>query len=135
MLIETPAPRSRVLVIDDDRSIRRSLEKFLGDLGYAVTTAADGQEGLDALDSVNPDVVLLDLGLPGIDGLEFLERVRGRELRLGDHPALLLAVPASAERLQLVFDRVAVSADGDEGGFAHDRVPLGRALGPTSDIV
>jgi two-component system response regulator AtoC len=76
---EPPPPRSRVLVVDDDRSIRRSLEKFLGDLGYAVTTAADGQQGLDALDAVSPDVVLLDLGLPVVDGLEFLERVRGRE--------------------------------------------------------
>ena len=76
---QAPPPRSRVLVVDDDRSIRRSLEKYLGDLGYAVTTAADGQEGLDALDAVSPDVVLLDLGLPIVDGLEFLERVRGRE--------------------------------------------------------
>ncbi|MDO9021454.1 MAG: sigma-54 dependent transcriptional regulator [Deltaproteobacteria bacterium] len=76
---QAPPPRARVLVVDDDRSIRRSLEKYLGDLGYAVTTAADGQEGLDALDAVSPDVVLLDLGLPIIDGLEFLERVRGRE--------------------------------------------------------
>jgi two-component system response regulator AtoC len=55
------------------------MEKFLGDLGYAVTTAADGQQGLDALDACSPDVVLLDLGLPVLDGLEFLERVRGRE--------------------------------------------------------
>ena len=74
-----PPPRYRVLIVDDDRSIRRSLEKFLGDLGYAVTTAADGQEGLDALDAASPDVVLLDLGLPIVDGLEFLERVQGRE--------------------------------------------------------
>jgi two-component system, NtrC family, response regulator AtoC len=79
MQSDPPAARSRVLVIDDDRSIRRSLEKFLDDLGYAVTTAADGQEGLDALDAVAPDVVLLDLGLPVLDGLEFLERVQGRE--------------------------------------------------------
>ena len=55
------------------------MEKFLGDLGYAVSTAADGQQGLDALDAVAPDLVLLDLGLPVLDGLEFLERVRGRE--------------------------------------------------------
>ncbi len=84
---EAPAARFRVLVVDDDRSIRRSMEKFLGDLGYAVSTAADGEAGLAALDATAPDVVLLDLGLPIVDGLEFLERVRGRE---GTPPILVV---------------------------------------------
>ncbi len=84
---EPPAAKARVLVVDDDRSIRRSMEKFLGDLGYAVSTAADGEAGLAALDATQPDVVLLDLGLPVLDGLEFLERVRGRE---GTPPILVV---------------------------------------------
>ncbi len=73
------APRSHILVVDDDRSIRRSLEKFLGDLGYAVSTAEDGPGGLAAIEQGGIDLVLLDLGLPGLDGLEVLARLQGRE--------------------------------------------------------
>ena len=68
-----------LLVVDDDRSIRRSLEKFLGDLGYAVTTAGDGLEAMAALEKGSFDLILLDLGLPGLDGLEVLGRLQGRE--------------------------------------------------------
>jgi DNA-binding NtrC family response regulator len=72
-------PRAHILVIDDDRSIRRSLEKFLGELGYAVTTAEDGTSGMAVVDQGHIDLVLLDLGLPGMDGLELLGRLQGRE--------------------------------------------------------
>jgi two-component system response regulator AtoC len=68
-----------VLVVDDDRSIRRSLEKFLTDLGYLVSTAEDGAQALAAIERGDKDVVLLDLGLPVIDGLEVLSRLEGRE--------------------------------------------------------
>ncbi len=79
MTREAPVGRMHVLVIDDDRSIRRTLEKFLTDLGYAVSTAEDGPRGLAAIEQGGHDVVLLDLGLPGLDGLDVLERVQGRE--------------------------------------------------------
>jgi DNA-binding NtrC family response regulator len=68
-----------ILVVDDDRSIRRSLEKFLGDLGYTVTTAEDGLKALAAVEAGAFDLILLDLGLPGLDGLEVLARLQGRE--------------------------------------------------------
>ena len=61
---------ARILVVDDDRSIRRSLEKLLLGEGYDVVTAGDGQEALALL--AGADVVLLDLGLPGKDGLSVL---------------------------------------------------------------
>ncbi len=79
MSLRSQGLRSHILVVDDDRSIRRSLEKFLGDLGYAVSTAEDGPSGLAALEVGGIDLVLLDLGLPGMDGLEVLARVQGRE--------------------------------------------------------
>ncbi|MBI5514399.1 MAG: sigma-54-dependent Fis family transcriptional regulator [Deltaproteobacteria bacterium] len=70
-----------VLVVDDDRSIRRSLEKFLRDLGYEVSTAEDGEQGLAAIQAGDKDLVLLDLGLPRLDGLEVLDRLQGTEPR------------------------------------------------------
>jgi DNA-binding NtrC family response regulator len=65
--VNESVPVARILVVDDDRSIRRSLEKFLGGLGYEVETAADGDAALAAPAA---DVVLLDLGLPGRSGFE-----------------------------------------------------------------
>ena len=76
-----------VLVVDDDRSIRRSLEKFLTDLGYLVSTAEDGAQALAAIERGDKDVVLLDLGLPVIDGLEVLSRLEGRE---GTAPVIVI---------------------------------------------
>jgi len=61
---------TRVLVVDDDRSIRRTLEKLLTDEGYEVAAAADGRAALAGVEGA--DLVLLDLGLPEIDGLEVL---------------------------------------------------------------
>jgi two-component system response regulator AtoC len=66
-----------VLVVDDDRSIRRTLEKFLQGEGHHVTTAGDGREAIAAIRTGCHEVVLLDLGLPEIDGLEVLSQVNG----------------------------------------------------------
>jgi two-component system response regulator AtoC len=66
---------ARILVVDDDRSIRRSLEKFLQGEGYEVVTAADGDEAI-AQDGV--DVALVDLGLPGKNGFDVLAALAAR---------------------------------------------------------
>jgi two-component system response regulator AtoC len=63
---------AHALIVDDDRSIRRTLEKLLVGEGYGVASAADGVEALHAIRTSAIDVVLLDLGLPQMDGLEVL---------------------------------------------------------------
>src|SRR5687767_7467574 len=68
---------TRVLVIDDDRSIRRTLEKLLRGEGYDVVTCEDGRAGLEALRGGGVDLCLLDLGLPELDGLQVLAGVQG----------------------------------------------------------
>jgi two-component system nitrogen regulation response regulator NtrX len=70
--------RENVLVIDDERGVRTALEAILRDEGYAVLSAATGEEGLELLPSASVDAVLLDVWLPGIDGLETLRRLRDR---------------------------------------------------------
>ncbi len=70
---------TRILVIDDDRLMRRSVALSLTDAGYATETAGSGEEGLALARSVPPDLVLLDIGLPGMDGLETL-RVFQKEI-------------------------------------------------------
>jgi CheY-like chemotaxis protein len=64
-----------VLVVDDDRSIRESLEELLVDEGYRVRVATDGREGLEVCASAPPpDVILLDISMPVMDGHEFSRR-------------------------------------------------------------
>ncbi|HXQ50622.1 MAG TPA: response regulator transcription factor [Stellaceae bacterium] len=73
----TGAAPSSVLVVDDEPAIRRFLRTGLEVQGYRVIDAADGTEALDALRRSAVDVLVLDLGLPGIDGFEVIKRVRG----------------------------------------------------------
>jgi two-component system, OmpR family, KDP operon response regulator KdpE len=73
----TGRPSGRVLVVDDEPQIRRALAVNLKARGYDVDQAASGEEALHLAAARHPDVVLLDLGLPGIDGLEVIRGLRG----------------------------------------------------------
>jgi two-component system KDP operon response regulator KdpE len=68
---------TRVLVVDDELPIRRALTANLKARGYEVDAAETGEQALDLAARHHPDVVLLDLGLPGIDGLEVIDGLRG----------------------------------------------------------
>jgi len=68
----------RILVVDDEPGVRTALESILLDEGYRVVSAASGEEGLEASAREAFDAVLLDVWLPGIDGLETLKQIRGR---------------------------------------------------------
>jgi CheY-like chemotaxis protein len=66
----------RVLVIEDSPSVRRLIEVCLRVLDVDVSSAEDGVTGLDQISSTNPHVVVLDIGLPGLDGWEVLSQLR-----------------------------------------------------------
>jgi len=80
-----PAPEAattraaKILVIEDDRYVRTLLCDLLGAWGYVPDAAADGREGLALFDRGRYDVVLTDLGMPGITGLQVVESVRDRD--------------------------------------------------------
>ncbi len=81
----------KILVVDDEAQIRRALGSILSTRGYQVTFAADGSEGLDLAIDQNPDLVILDLAMPGLGGLEVC-----RELRTWyTAPILVLSVRGS----------------------------------------
>ncbi len=67
---------AKILVIDDDRSVRRLLETFLRRKGYEVVLADTGQRGLELFRHECPDIIVLDLKMPGMDGLTVLQRLR-----------------------------------------------------------
>lgn len=68
---------ARILVVDDEPQIRRSLQVNLENKNYAVETAASGEEALEAIARRKPDVVIVDLLLPLMDGIELTRRIRG----------------------------------------------------------
>jgi two-component system response regulator ResD len=70
------APRRRILVVDDEASIREVLTQYLELEGFTVLQAADGVEALRSAEAQPPDLVVLDLMLPGMDGLEVCRRLR-----------------------------------------------------------
>lgn len=70
----------RILVVDDEPGVRSALEGILGDEGFQVETAETGEQGLERLAEGSFDAVLLDVWLPGADGLETLQRLRERNL-------------------------------------------------------
>ena len=80
----------RALVVDDDEGVRYTLCAFLEDAGVEVHQAADGNEGLAQIDALEPDLVLTDLRMPGLDGMTLLSKVRERA-----HPPLVVMITAN----------------------------------------
>jgi DNA-binding response OmpR family regulator len=75
-----------ILLIEDDSSIRSAITRALTDLGHVVTTSNAGMPGLEAAVEISPDVVLLDLGLPDIEGLQVLAMLRA----VSDVPVIII---------------------------------------------
>ena len=103
----------RILVIDDDAALRYTLEAVLSDAGFAVETAESGEKGLVAFETGGCDVVLTDLAMPEMDGMQVLERLRALDpsvpvLMLTAHGSERLAVAAikagAADYLPKPFD-------------------------------
>lgn len=91
--------RGQLLLVDDDLSVRRLLAEALRLEGYDVDVAGDVDEGWQAIETRRPDVVILDVMMPGGDGLHLLRRVRGTaELR--DLTVVLLSARAQPEDLR-----------------------------------
>jgi two-component system response regulator MprA len=87
----------RVLVVDDDRAVRDALRRALTLAGYEIEVADGGQTGLDLAVSFVPDAIVLDIGLPDVDGLELCRRLRS----VGDRVPILMLTARDA-----VADRV-----------------------------
>ena len=68
--------KANIIIIEDEKNICNFIETVLSPQGYQVTCANTGTDGLKLIESLKPDVVLLDLGLPDMDGLELIQEVR-----------------------------------------------------------
>ena len=69
-------PKTKVLVVDDEEHIRLLYSEELKDEGYEVDTAKDARDATKKIDEFKPDIITLDIRMPGIDGIEFLRKFR-----------------------------------------------------------
>jgi two-component system, OmpR family, response regulator ResD len=143
---------TRVLVVDDEPMVREVLERYLEKEGFAVATAADGGAALNAFEAAQPDLVLLDLMLPGIGGLEVFRRIRasaktpvimltakgeetdrvvGLELGADDYVTKPFSPREVVARVRAVLRRV-----GGGGGPAPERIVVGdlEIEGPRREV-
>jgi len=93
----TNAPPPHILVVDDDERLRKLLRKYLADNGYAVSTAADALEARQQLGAIAPDLIVLDVMMPGESGVELTKSLRTKSAV----PILLLtAMGATSDRIK-----------------------------------
>ena len=144
--------RGKVLVIDDEPSIVDLFTEYLNGQGFDVISAGGGEEGLDRLRLDGPDIVLLDMRMPGLDGLETLRRIR--KINMGV-PVLMISgnddIAAAKEAIALgafdytlkpvdfnylgrALDKMLASAPSSEPGLAQAEVTAGSTHGLLYDL-
>ena len=105
-----------ILVVEDDGITRTMVSAMLMDAGYHVRTVSDGRECLDCLENFTPDVILMDIQMPGLDGLEVCRKLKD-DVRLETIPVVFATGSTDDETLQAAFDA---------GGRDYIRKPLNR---------
>jgi type II secretory ATPase GspE/PulE/Tfp pilus assembly ATPase PilB-like protein/CheY-like chemotaxis protein len=96
-------PASKVLLVDDEDSLRKVMRDLLERDGYVVTEARDGVQALDQVDRVGPDIIVLDLNLPGLDGYGVLSHLRSRPAT-ANIPVIVLTAKGDEDNEVRVFE-------------------------------
>ncbi|HRI54461.1 MAG TPA: response regulator, partial [Pseudomonadota bacterium] len=126
-----PVRSRRVLVVDDSVMIRQLLSLVLGAAGYSVTTADDGRHGLAVCEQGLPDLILCDLDMPEMGGMEMLQKVRARWPKL---PVIIFSNHSSPELQQraqaLGVSEYVVKAEYNKESLLH---AVERVLGPAGE--
>ena len=74
--------RQSILLVDDDQEFRKAMKKMFEKAGYDVTVSADGQEALDAIAEKSFDLIISDLRMPNLNGMELMEELKRRKINL-----------------------------------------------------
>lgn len=94
----------KVLIVDDDRDLCENLGKILGMDGYRTVFAHDGSRALEVMGAEQPDVVILDIKMPGMDGMEVLKKIREHSARVA--VIILTAFPSVESAVDAVRDKI-----------------------------
>jgi DNA-binding response OmpR family regulator len=90
--------RKKILVVDDEENILKTISDLLLANGYEVMTAKDGKEGIEKAHKGNPDLILLDIMMPKISGLELLKKIKSSE-RSAHIPIIILSAKSDLDTL------------------------------------
>jgi CheY-like chemotaxis protein len=107
----------RALLVDDDEVVRRGVRQALEPIGWQVTEAENGQVAVESLTATRPDVIILDLMMPKMDGFEFLDELRSRQDWQGIPVVIITAKDLTQEdrdRLNGGVERIIQKSDRDE---------------------
>ena len=94
-----PSSGKKILIIEDDRFLRELITRKLSDEGFVVIEAVDGEEGIKKVKEKKPDLILLDLILPSIDGFEVLSQIK-KEESLKSIPVIILSNLGQKEEVE-----------------------------------
>jgi two-component system phosphate regulon response regulator PhoB len=126
--METSVVSNRVLLAEDDRFLRRACETSLRARGFTVSTAADGEEALRAARAERPDLIVLDMLMPKLSGLDVLRAVRS-DARTRSVPVLVMSSSGSDE------DIAAVTRLGANGCLAKGKLSLQQLSDHVVDLM
>lgn len=125
---------AQILLVDDEPSIQRAMAPLLRSRGYGVNLAATGREAMEAFERERPDLVILDLGLPDMDGVEVCRQVRDR----ADTPILVLSARGAEKDKVAALDHGAddyiTKPFGPEELMARVRAALRRSFGSEAPL-
>lgn len=125
---------AEILLVDDEVSIQRAMAPLLRSRGYGVTIAANGRDAIETVERDRPDLVILDLGLPDIDGVEVCRRIR----ELAETPIVILSARgAEADKVAALdhgADDYVTKPFGPEELLARVRAALRRSLGASPEL-
>jgi chemotaxis protein histidine kinase CheA/ActR/RegA family two-component response regulator len=102
------APKLVALVVDDSLSARRALAQFMTDLGLDVQTAKDGFEAIAVMEKIKPDILLVDLEMPRMNGLELTNHIRAGEI--GEHMPIVMVTSRVTDKHRQMAAQVGVDA-------------------------
>ncbi|MFM1941803.1 MAG: response regulator [Verrucomicrobiota bacterium] len=116
--MNNPPNKIPVLIVDDDESIPRTVSKILKGAGYPVSTAADGEQGLQLLLDGFQGLVLMDVMMPGMDGWKTIRKIKDLNLLDGNLICMMTALteptPGNEDLSEIVFDYLAKPFDGPQ---------------------
>jgi DNA-binding response OmpR family regulator len=98
----------KILVIEDEATLQQALTEYLSEEKFEVISALDGEKGLELSASASPDLILLDIILPKMDGFEILEKIKHNE-KTKNIPVILLTNLESVEDIQRAFEKGATT--------------------------
>src|SRR5207249_5625137 len=133
-MMATASEKSRVLVVDDEPQITRVLRTVLSSQGYQVRTAAEGEAAMSNFNEWRPELVITDLYMPHMDGVELCKRIR----TVSNVPIIVLSVKGEertkVEALDLGADDYVTKPFGIDELLARVRAALRRSSGTPSDV-